>query len=223
VRQSDPSQLRVAPPQLQRHSHLTLPPWNAPALKLGSVERRRTNEQGTVRGRADHQGAGGAEERRSGGAEDHQAGIPVVELCRKHGISDAMFYTWPTSAGASTSLLTSWPTDGASGCSSLSMTLPAGGLALVVDTSISGRRVAHELDDIIATLRKPLMIVSDNGTELTSTAILPWQQKRGVGWHYVAARKASPERLCRKPQRPLPGRVPQRTRLPGLANGARII
>ena len=26
--------------------------------------------------------------------KEHQAGIPVVDLCRKHGISDATFYTW---------------------------------------------------------------------------------------------------------------------------------
>jgi putative transposase len=26
--------------------------------------------------------------------KEHQAGIAVVELCRKHGISDATFYTW---------------------------------------------------------------------------------------------------------------------------------
>jgi len=26
--------------------------------------------------------------------KEQQAGIPVVELCRKHGISDATFYTW---------------------------------------------------------------------------------------------------------------------------------
>jgi putative transposase len=26
--------------------------------------------------------------------KEHQAGIPMVELCRKHGISDATFYTW---------------------------------------------------------------------------------------------------------------------------------
>jgi putative transposase len=28
--------------------------------------------------------------------KEHQAGIPVVELCRRHGISDATFYTWRT-------------------------------------------------------------------------------------------------------------------------------
>jgi len=26
--------------------------------------------------------------------KEHQAGIPVTDLCRKHGISDATFYTW---------------------------------------------------------------------------------------------------------------------------------
>ena len=62
-------------------------------------------------------------------------------------------------------------------------------LALVVDTSISGRRVARELDAIVAARRKPLMIVSDNGTELTSHAILRWQQERGIGWHYIAPGK----------------------------------
>jgi putative transposase len=62
-------------------------------------------------------------------------------------------------------------------------------LALVVDTSISGRRVARELDAIVAARKRPLMIVSDNGTELTSHAILRWRQERGVGWHYIAPGK----------------------------------
>src|SRR5215831_6070940 len=62
-------------------------------------------------------------------------------------------------------------------------------LALIVDTSISGRRVARELDTIIATRKRPLMIVSDNGTELTSRAILHWQQDRVVGWHYITPGK----------------------------------
>ena len=38
-----------------------------------------------------------------------------------------------------------------------------------VDTSISGRRVARELDAMVAARGKPLMIVSDNGTELLRT------------------------------------------------------
>ena len=28
-----------------------------------------------------------------------EAGTPVGELCRKHGISDATFYTWRTKSG----------------------------------------------------------------------------------------------------------------------------
>jgi Integrase core domain len=31
--------------------------------------------------------------------------------------------------------------------------------------------------------------VSDNGTELTSTAVLRWAQERQVGWHYIAPGK----------------------------------
>src|SRR4029077_10809722 len=63
-------------------------------------------------------------------------------------------------------------------------------LALVADTSISGRRVARELDDIIRRRgRRPDTIVSDNGTELTSNAILSWADATGVGWHYIAPGK----------------------------------
>lgn len=62
-------------------------------------------------------------------------------------------------------------------------------LALVADTSISGRRVARELDAIVAWRGKPAKIVSDNGTELTSNAILEWADSRGVEWHYIAPGK----------------------------------
>jgi len=33
------------------------------------------------------------------------------------------------------------------------------------------------------------MVVSDNGTELTSNAILQWQEERCVEWHYIQPRK----------------------------------
>ncbi|RAK61926.1 IS3 family transposase [Phenylobacterium kunshanense] len=62
-------------------------------------------------------------------------------------------------------------------------------LALVADTSLSGRRVARELDAIIAHRGRPDMIVSDNGTEYTSNAILGWADETGVGWHYIAPGK----------------------------------
>jgi hypothetical protein len=62
-------------------------------------------------------------------------------------------------------------------------------LGLVVDTSLTGPRVARELDRIAELRGYPGMIVSDNGTELTSNAILAWQQQRGVEWHYIAPGK----------------------------------
>jgi putative transposase len=51
-------------------------------------------------------------------------------------------------------------------------------LALVADTSLPGMRVARELDQLVAVRGKPGTIVSDNGTELTSNAILTWADER---------------------------------------------
>ena len=62
-------------------------------------------------------------------------------------------------------------------------------LRAVPDTSISGRRVVRELTELVAERGKPGMIVSDNGTELTSLAILRWTQERPVEWHYIAPGK----------------------------------
>lgn len=62
-------------------------------------------------------------------------------------------------------------------------------LATVVDNSISGTRVARELDAIAERRGYPCMVVSDNGTELTSNAMLKWQQDRQVEWHYIAPGK----------------------------------
>lgn len=58
-------------------------------------------------------------------------------------------------------------------------------LALVADTSLSGLRVTRELDRLIKRRGKPITIVSDNGTELTSMAVLKWCQETGVEWHYI--------------------------------------
>jgi putative transposase len=62
-------------------------------------------------------------------------------------------------------------------------------LALIVDTSISGIRVARELDRLLAERGKPKTIVSDNGTEFTSNAILLWADDHKVAWHYIAPGK----------------------------------
>lgn len=62
-------------------------------------------------------------------------------------------------------------------------------LAAVVDTSISGRRVARELSAVIARRGKPGLIVSDHGTEFTSNAMLAWTEEAGVSWHFIAPGK----------------------------------
>ncbi len=62
-------------------------------------------------------------------------------------------------------------------------------LGLVADNSLSGIRVTRELDRIAEMRGFPKTIVSDNGTELTSNAMLKWQQDRRVDWHYIAPGK----------------------------------
>jgi putative transposase len=62
-------------------------------------------------------------------------------------------------------------------------------LTLVADTSLSGTRVARELDRLVIERGKPGTIVSDNGTELTSNAILTWADVSHVDWHYIAPGK----------------------------------
>jgi putative transposase len=62
-------------------------------------------------------------------------------------------------------------------------------LCLVADTSLSGLRVTRELDVIAAVRGRSAACVSDNGTELTSMAVLRWCQATGVEWHYIAPGK----------------------------------
>ena len=50
-------------------------------------------------------------------------------------------------------------------------------------------RVARELTTLIERRGRPGMIVSDNGTELTSNAILKWCVEHKIEWHYIAPGK----------------------------------
>jgi putative transposase len=67
-------------------------------------------------------------------------------------------------------------------------------VALVADTSLSGARVARELDAAIAIRRRPRCIVSDNGTELTSMAIL--RGRRSVVSPGTTSRLANHSRMA---------------------------
>lgn len=58
-------------------------------------------------------------------------------------------------------------------------------LAIEVDTSLSGARVARVLDAIGTARGFPQTIVMDNGTELTSVAMALWARDRQVQLHFI--------------------------------------
>jgi putative transposase len=62
-------------------------------------------------------------------------------------------------------------------------------LTLVADTSLPGIRVVRELEALVSRRGRPFGLVSDNGTELTSLAMLKWAQDARVEWHYIAPGK----------------------------------
>ena len=53
-----------------------------------------------------------------------------------------------------------------------------------VDTSLGGVRVVRELERLVDERAMPETVVSDNGTELTSGAVLRWATRR-LAWHYI--------------------------------------
>ena len=60
----------------------------------------------------------------------------------------------------------------------------------MADTSLSGRQGrARTRRHHRCSAGRPDTIVSDNGTEYTSNAILGWADDTGVGWHYIAPGK----------------------------------
>lgn len=56
---------------------------------------------------------------------------------------------------------------------------------IAVDTSLNGRRVCEELEQVIEARGKPDRILSDNGTEFISMALLKWCQEQGIRWDYI--------------------------------------
>ena len=62
-------------------------------------------------------------------------------------------------------------------------------LKSVVDASISGARVARELAIVASRCGKPVLIVSDHGTEFTSNTMLTWTRRAGLDRHPIAPGK----------------------------------
>jgi putative transposase len=67
------------------------------------------------------------------------------------------------------------------------------------------------------------MIVSHNGTELTSHAILRWREERGVGWHYVAPGKPIQNAFVESLSGPFPDECLNEHVFRGLSTARRII
>ncbi|CAO4164905.1 Transposase IS3/IS911 family protein [Methylorubrum aminovorans] len=67
---------------------LGLAPWPALVLKLGSVVEETDDEEEPVQRTTD-----------IGILKEQRAGLPVAEICRRHGISDETFYTWRSRFG----------------------------------------------------------------------------------------------------------------------------
>ena len=62
---------------------------------------------------------------------------------------------------------------------------------MIVDTSISGKRVARELTRLIDLHGKPKAIVCDNGTEFTSLAMFDWSNQTKVDLQFIEPGKPS--------------------------------
>lgn len=58
-------------------------------------------------------------------------------------------------------------------------------LGTIVDSSLSGHRVIKALDELIKKRGKPGGIISDNGTEFTSNAVLSWCNENQIDWNYI--------------------------------------
>jgi putative transposase len=55
----------------------------------------------------------------------------------------------------------------------------------IVDTSISGARLARYLDELGQHRALPKTLVCDNGSELTSKAMFFWSQRSGTKLHFI--------------------------------------
>ena len=117
------------------------------------------------------------EEQIIGLLKEQEAGAKTADVCRKHGISSAAFYTFKAKYG------------GMDVSDARRLKTLEEENARLADTSLSGLRVTRELDAVMVVRGKPSTIVSDNGTELTSMAVLKWCQQAGVEWHYIAPGK----------------------------------
>jgi putative transposase len=70
------------------------------------------------------------------------------------------------------------------------------GLAVELDTTMPGRRVAELLEQVIAERGAPELIVVDNGTEFTSQVLDQWAYSRDVRLHFIRPGKPVDNAHC---------------------------
>ena len=56
--------------------------------------------------------------------------------------------------------------------------------------------MARELTTLIVQRGKPEMIVSDNGAEFISNAVLAWREDNHMSWHFIAPGKPMQKGFC---------------------------
>lgn len=62
---------------------------------------------------------------------------------------------------------------------------------MAIRTPIGGVCVVRELEMRMHRRGKPKVIVSDNGTKLTSRAVLQRAAEQNIGWHYITPGRPS--------------------------------
>jgi putative transposase len=161
------------------------------------------------------------EEQIVGILREQEAGEKTADVCRRHGVSSATFYAWKAKYGgmevsdakrlraleeengklkrllAEAMLDNTALNDVTKEC-----------LAAVVDTSISGRRVARELTSLLTRRGRPALIVSDHRVHLERHARMDTEDRDRLALHRPW--KAATERHLRGVQRPDAGRALER-------------
>lgn len=69
-------------------------------------------------------------------------------------------------------------------------------LALEVDTSLTGQRVARVLSGLREAGRLPQVLVCDHGTEFTSRAMLMWSHATATRLHFIEPGKPTQNAYC---------------------------
>ena len=106
-----------------------------------------------------------------------EGGVPVAELCREHGMSNASFYKWRAKYGGMDASMVSQM--------KAMDDFNREGLGIEVDFSLPAERVIRSLNRIIEWRGKPGTIRVDNGPEYISETLRIWAEKQGIAIQHI--------------------------------------